>query len=482
MTQMLISPDKARAIEYLLSKANTIAHLNDALFYFAELATQEHRSAALLSDILERAGFALTRGICGFPTGFIARWGGGSPVIAFQLSYDAEPSASQQPSAVRRPLVSGAPGHQKGRNVIAAATIAAAVASAEALKSQPQSGTLVVFGVPGESVRAARSFYLRGGHFDQVDVAFCARLGDDFRTQYGVLEPAAMSIVFKFETQPQAYVSAGMSQRRPKAHDGMFAFEAGLAQYREHLLPQCSIHRMDEQESRVPHHSDCAEWSIRAPTASALKTIFGDVRRIAQGAAIMAECSAQLAVASAVWPLRGNEALAMLAQRNLRAIGMPQWTSGEIEFARSLQRQSGVEPLGLRTIATPLTRPETQSASPDDAGDISWAIPTACITLPGAIPGIPLGHWATAAATATSIAYRAALFGAMVVATTVIDLIEEPQLARSARDIFEKEVHAENYASLLPPESTPFTNIYADEMAKYRGAMEQHYRSGAVAF
>jgi aminobenzoyl-glutamate utilization protein B len=454
--------------------------LSDALFYFAEIATQEHRSAALVSDILERKGFALTRGICGFPTGFIARWGSGSPVIALQLGYDAEPEASQYPSALRRPLVRGAPGHNKGRNVTAAATIAAAIAIAEALKSRPQSARLVVFGVPGESVRAARSFYLRDGHFDQVDVSFCTRLGDDFRTDYGVLEPAAMSVLVKFEPQPHSAI--GVPLRRPKAHDGIFAFEAGLAQHREHLLPQCTIYRSDESESRVPHRSDCAEWSIRAPTASALKTIFGEVCRIAQGAGMMTECVGQVAVASAVWPLRGNEALAKLAQRNLRAIGMPQWTLKEVDFATSLQRESRVEALGLRKIATPLAQLAAQSTSPHDAGDISWVVPSACVQVPGAIPGIPLGHWATAAASATSIGYRAACVGAMAVAASVMDLVEEPPLIRAVKDVFEKEVGVTPYASLLPKESKPFTNIYADEMAKYRAAMELHYRPEVPRF
>ena len=47
----------------------------------AELGMQEYETATLLTDILEKEGFAVTRGLSGFPTGFLATFGSGAPVI-----------------------------------------------------------------------------------------------------------------------------------------------------------------------------------------------------------------------------------------------------------------------------------------------------------------------------------------------------------------------------------------------------------------
>lgn len=76
--------------------------LNDSLFYFGELGMQEYRSSELMTAILADHGFAVERGISGFPTGFLASYGSGHPVIALHAEYDGLPSGSQMPGVAQQ--------------------------------------------------------------------------------------------------------------------------------------------------------------------------------------------------------------------------------------------------------------------------------------------------------------------------------------------------------------------------------------------
>ena len=117
--------------------AQALNEVIDALFWYGEPAMQEERSSALLSGILEDAGFQLERGISGFPTGFLATSGNGEgPVVAIHTEYDAAPNNSQAPGiAEQQEIVPGAPGHCEGHNVNGAVMIAAAMAVHRAMQA-----------------------------------------------------------------------------------------------------------------------------------------------------------------------------------------------------------------------------------------------------------------------------------------------------------------------------------------------------------
>ena len=66
------------------------------------------------------------------PTGWVARWGSGGPVIALGSDTDALPNVSQKPGvAYHEPMVEGGPGHGEGHNSGQAVNIAAALALKE---------------------------------------------------------------------------------------------------------------------------------------------------------------------------------------------------------------------------------------------------------------------------------------------------------------------------------------------------------------
>ncbi len=75
-------PAKLLALDFVELDRRALTTLSDSVFYFGELGMQEHRTSALLTDLLEEAGFTAMRGPSGFRTAFMATYGNGEPAIA----------------------------------------------------------------------------------------------------------------------------------------------------------------------------------------------------------------------------------------------------------------------------------------------------------------------------------------------------------------------------------------------------------------
>src|SRR4051794_21728898 len=71
--------------------------INDMLFSFSELGFQEYETFTYLTNLLEKNGFKIQKGVAGIPTAWIATWGNGKPLIALGSDVDCIPKASQKP-------------------------------------------------------------------------------------------------------------------------------------------------------------------------------------------------------------------------------------------------------------------------------------------------------------------------------------------------------------------------------------------------
>ena len=67
---------KAGARERLQPERANLVELSHRIHANPELMFEEEKASAWLSETLDRAGFAVERGICDLPTAFIARAGG----------------------------------------------------------------------------------------------------------------------------------------------------------------------------------------------------------------------------------------------------------------------------------------------------------------------------------------------------------------------------------------------------------------------
>ncbi len=138
-----------------------------------EVYFQEHFASGLLAEKAEEAGFSLERPFAGMETAFRARapiGGGGpkgeggpkdgkGPTVALMAEYDALPEI----------------GHACGHNLIAAASLGAALAAAEALSvlegDEKMPGELLLLGTPAEEGGGGKHIMADAGVFDSIDAA-----------------------------------------------------------------------------------------------------------------------------------------------------------------------------------------------------------------------------------------------------------------------------------------------------------------------
>lgn len=481
---MTTDPIVDHARQFLERNAGALAQLSDAIFYFGELGMQELRTSTLLADMLQAGGFNVTRGLSGFPTGFMAEAGSGGSTIAFHCEYDANPNNSQQSGVTeQREIVPGAPGHCEGHNVNAAVTISAALAVLSAMKRHGKAGRLKVFGAPAEEQLVSRPYYVRDGHFKDVDIAFHAHILDEFKTEYGLAQLGMMSVEFRFIGMT---AHAAMSPWEGRdALDAAVLMDVGMAQFREHMRPGMSAHRVfteaGQQPNVVPARSTCW-WFFRDRNPEGVRSLYEQAHRIARGAAMMANCELEVSIMAGVWPVRGNETVARTIERCIVDIGMPEWTSTEQSFARALQAAAKKPQTGLRQGITRLTGPCEPIMASNDCGDISWVVPMGRVWFPANIPGAAFHHWSAGAALTTSIAHKGALAGAKVLASAALELLASRERVEEAHATFAKEIAGVTYEPLLPAEQHPPVELNRMMMDRFRPLMEPHYASGRPVF
>jgi aminobenzoyl-glutamate utilization protein B len=477
VTQNNIGREKQVAFDFVERNADTVATIGDSIFYFAELGMQEVETAKLMTGLLEENGFKVERGVSGFPTGFCATFGSGEPVIAMHTEYDANPDNSQASgTAEREEITPRGPGHCEGHNCNAAVMVSGAIAAKKAMEECGMKGTLKVIGAPGEEQLISRPYYVRDGLFDDVDVAIHDHIAGEFHTVYGLTHMAAISAYFTFLGE-SAHASTGPWKARD-ALDAVVLMDMGMAQFREHMEPELRAQRVikqgGDQPNVIPSHA-MVWWTFRAPTAEGARKLFEQGKKIAQGAAMMTNTEVEVEVMSAVWPVRTNQGMAEVIQRNIELVGVPEWTAEEDAFARSLQEKAGAKADGLRAAVRPLTGPTKQGAPSNDCGDVSWAVPMGRISFPANIPGVAYHHWCAGAALATDIAHKGSVAGAKALAGTVLDLLMDPALVQRAKDTFAEELGGIKYAPLLPPDQKPPVALNREMMEAYRPQMREHY-------
>jgi aminobenzoyl-glutamate utilization protein B len=163
---------KQDALAFIDEKKELVCSVADRIWEFAELSLQEKRSAALFCEVLEREGFSVERGVCGIPNAFAASWGSGRPTIGLLAEYDALSGLSQCGCTTREePLLEGAAGHGCGHNLLGAGSLAAALGVRRWLEQTGSSGTVILYGCPGEEGGAAKAFMARDGLWKKLDAA-----------------------------------------------------------------------------------------------------------------------------------------------------------------------------------------------------------------------------------------------------------------------------------------------------------------------
>jgi aminobenzoyl-glutamate utilization protein B len=457
-------------------QANFLGKISDAIYSYAELGMQELYTSRTLQDAFRNHGFTVEEKISGIPTAFLATYGTGKPTVAFLEEFDALPNTSQKPGVPRHdPIVDGAPGHGEGHNTNAAVLLGSALALKAVMEKHHLPGRIKAFGVPAEEQLVARPFFVRDGYLQDVDFALDGHIYSRFGTSYGVKSYGLISAEFTFAGKT---AHAGVSPwLGVSALDAVQLMNIGYEFLREHLPPSIRVHHVTsyggDQPNVVPARAS-TWYFFREQTADAIRLLYEKARQVAAGAALMTGTTVEDRILSAVWPVRANKLLAEIAWQNIRAIGMPKWSRKEQQLAKAVQREIGLDPVGLPTVIEPL-KAATPSGGSSDIGDVSWVVPYARIEFPAQPVGIPFHHWSAGVCAATSIAHKGIAVGVKAIVATALDVMTQPRLLTRVKQSFRRELAKTQYTPLLPADASPPIHLNREVMEKYRAAMERYY-------
>lgn len=142
----------AKEVDQLGSKLVELSHnIHDN----PEIGGQEHKAVAWQKEILTANGFSFESPYCGMDTAYLAvrKGKGNGPIIGFLAEYDALEGL----------------GHGCGHNLIASASVGAAISLANALGES--ASEIRLYGTPAEETWGGKIPVVEQGGFDDVDFA-----------------------------------------------------------------------------------------------------------------------------------------------------------------------------------------------------------------------------------------------------------------------------------------------------------------------
>lgn len=436
--------------------------VNRAIWTYAEPGLEETRSSKELQDWLRENGFSVRAGVSGMPTAFVASYGDGKPVIAFLAEYDALMGVSQKavPRREAREDPDIVAGHGCGHSVFGTGTTAAAIALKQVLAAERLPGTVRLYGTPAEETVDAKTYMLRDGLFEDVDVVLSWHASDRTGANYGYSK-AVVAARFSFEGLP-AHASVSPHQGR-SALDAIELMNIGANYLREHVPQDIRIHYVVTDGGGQPNvvPPKASSWYyVRADRHDTVEQVFARLVDIARGAALMTGTELNYVVDGDAHEVLPNRVLSNLIHSNLERVGAPRFDEEERAFARETQKElASIPDRALFEGIEPVPEKPEQRASSTDQGDLSWHVPTGGLTVASYAFGAPGHSWQVAASTGMSIGEKAMTVAAKTLAATGLDLLTRPALLDEARESFREVRDPLTFRSLLPADARPPSRI-----------------------
>lgn len=430
-----------------------------------ELSFDEKNSSALQKKLCLDLGFSVRELDTIQPYSFIAEYGSGSPTIGFLGEFDALPGLSQEVSGVRSPVISNAPGHGCGHNILGTSCLAAAFAIKTAIENGSLSGRVRYFGCPAEE-QLGKPTLARASVFNDVD-AFLSWHPADINTVAAYTTNSAVQIEFEFRGKPSH--AAQVPHLGRSALDSVTLMNVGTEFLREHIPQSSRIHYIvnsgGDRPNIVPDFASTI-YQIRGPRMEDVANLVLRVLDVARGSALMTGTTMHHRFINGCHDVTPNKVISELLYNNLKLASLPSYTKEERNLAsqlfatnNELQRRASLEMLGVDSVsASRLALSELHEGkgywgegftipSSTDVGDVSHIAPTAQILAATWPIGIGTHTWQATASAGSGIGMKGMLYAAKVLAGAAWDLYAKPQNLQSAKKEFDLVIGKVQYKS-----------------------------------
>lgn len=448
--------------------------LSDTVWATPETCYAEKQSVAAHIAELKHQGFKVTENAADIPTAVIGEAGEGGPVIAILGEFDALAGLSQQADVAEQvPLVDGANGHGCGHNMLGSAAMLAAVALRDWLKETGTPGRVRYYGCPAEEGGAAKTFMVKAGVFDDVDIAISWHPS----SIPGAIRGSSLAncrIDFTFEGQ--ASHAAASPHLGRSALDAVELMNVGINYMREHMPDAARIHYAlidcGGISPNVVQAKAVVRYVVRDQTAPEMMKLLARVRKVAEGAALMTETKVGDQILAAVSNLVENTPLVDVMQRNLDLLGPPPFDDSDRAYAAKFQATMGSDDISsayqmagvaekdrlvLADFIVPADAPAMSLSGSTDVADVSWVIPTVQMWGANYAIGTPFHSWQMVAQGKSGPAIKGMIHAAAAMAATGADVFLDAELRERAKSNLAQRVGRDGYVCPLPDDATPPT-------------------------
>lgn len=451
-----LTKNKQQLLQSIENHQEKLIEISDEIWSLAETAFEENKSSEILANYAEQQGFNVTRGVAEMPTAFVATYGSGSPVISVLGEFDALPGISQKAAPTKIPLKEGAAGHGCGHNLFGAGSLGAAIAIKELIQSGKIKGTVKFFGTPSEEKYFGKIWMVRAGLWDDVDVNISWH--PSASTKADVQSSLAL-IDFKIEFFGQAAHASSDPWNGRSASDALELYTTGINYYREHVKPTVRMHYHIQDGGQVvnvvPDYSRL--WMrVRDTKRAGLMPVYEQAKKMAEGAAIMANVDYKVSLISGIYEVLVNREGGKIMQQNLELLGPIEYTEDEVAFGKKIQEVTEKPQVGMDSAIHPLEETkEHPGGGSTDVGDVSWNVANINLGVTTAPKDTPWHSWAVVACGGMSIGHKGLLYASKAMSMTMLDLFENPKLVEKVKAEFQERKGNEIYEAIIPEGPPP---------------------------
>ena len=378
---------------------NEMTAMADDIFDHPEIGLEEFHAQKVLTDWLEKEGFAVERGVAGVETAFKAvyRHGEGGPNIGLLCEYDALPGI----------------GHACGHHMQGPSILAAAKALKDAEIREPY--TITVYGTPAEeSVSGKIRMIQNGCTFEELDAALMMHGGPATQVDVKSLANSKYKVIFHGVSAHAAI----KPEKGRSALDALILAFQGIEFLREHVNSDVKIHYTvvncgGTPANVVPAYAEASVY-VRSYNRAYLDTVCRRFEKVLKGAAMMTETEVEIIEEKKV-----DNKIPVLTLNNL------------------VMKQAG-------KIHAPRIAPAREKTGSTDFGNVMRRVPGTCARIAFVAPGAAAHSQEYIEAGKTEAAHDAVIYGAKILAGTALELIENPELLKQAKEEFMENLAKEN--------------------------------------
>ncbi len=361
---------------------NEMTAMADDIFDHPEIGLEEFHAQKVLTDWLEKEGFAVERGVAGVETAFKAvyRQGEGGPNIGLLCEYDALPGI----------------GHACGHHMQGPSILAAAKALKDAEIREPY--TITVYGTPAEeSVSGKIRMIQNGCTFEELDAALMMHGGPATQVDVKSLANSKYKVIFHGVSAHAAI----KPEKGRSALDALILAFQGIEFLREHVNSDVKIHYTvvncgGTPANVVPAYAEASVY-VRSYNRAYLDTVCKRFEKVLKGAAMMTETEVEIIEEKKV----DNK--------------IPVLTLNDLVMKQAEE------------IHAPQIAPAREKTGSTDFGNVMRRVPGTCARIAFVAPGAAAHSQEYIEAGKTEAAHDAVIYGAKILAGTALELIENPE-------------------------------------------------------